>query len=47
MMTAGWWMKARAEEGFLGRELGAPYEVYRSGTPMLVPLPRSFRRRHR
>jgi protein-S-isoprenylcysteine O-methyltransferase Ste14 len=38
VMTFGWWMKARAEEAFLGRELGAAYDAYRRRTPMLVPF---------
>jgi protein-S-isoprenylcysteine O-methyltransferase Ste14 len=38
VMTFGWWMKARVEEGFLGRELGLAYDDYRRRTPMLVPF---------
>jgi protein-S-isoprenylcysteine O-methyltransferase Ste14 len=38
IMTLGWWMKARAEERFLNRELGQAYEDYRRRTPMLVPF---------
>lgn len=39
-MTLGWWMKARAEERFLGRELGEAYVRYRRRTPMLIPFSR-------
>ncbi len=38
VMTLGWWMKAREEERFLGRELGQSYDDYRRRTPMLVPF---------
>jgi protein-S-isoprenylcysteine O-methyltransferase Ste14 len=43
IMTLGWWMKARAEERFLGQELGHPYDDYRRRTPMLVPWLRARR----
>jgi len=38
IMTLGWWMKAREEEQFLGRELGPEYDDYRRRTPMLIPF---------
>ena len=38
IMTLGWWMKARAEERFLGAQLGPAYEDYRRRTPMLIPF---------
>jgi protein-S-isoprenylcysteine O-methyltransferase Ste14 len=38
IMTLGWSMKAREEERFLSRELGAAYDDYRRRTPMLVPF---------
>ena len=39
LMTLGLWLKARLEERFLGRELGADaYGDYRRRTPMLVPF---------
>jgi protein-S-isoprenylcysteine O-methyltransferase Ste14 len=39
ILTAGYWLKARMEEGFLRRELGAEsYESYRKRVPMLVPF---------
>jgi protein-S-isoprenylcysteine O-methyltransferase Ste14 len=37
MMTLGWWMKARIEEGLLSHELGPAYDDYRRNTPMLIP----------
>jgi protein-S-isoprenylcysteine O-methyltransferase Ste14 len=41
LITLGLAMKARLEEGFLKRELGAAsYEAYAARTPMLVPWPR-------
>jgi protein-S-isoprenylcysteine O-methyltransferase Ste14 len=39
LMTLGFWMKARLEENFLRRELGAEaYDSYRRRVPMLVPF---------
>ncbi len=39
LMTLGFWIKARLEERFLRRELGAEaYDAYRLRTPMLVPF---------
>ena len=39
MITVGLWLKARLEEGWLSRELGAgTYEAYRRRVPMLVPF---------
>ena len=38
LMTLGLWLKARLEEEFLMRELGAAaYGDYKARTPMLVP----------
>lgn len=38
-LCAGYWLKARMEEGFLRAELGAAaYDAYRRRTPMLVPF---------
>jgi protein-S-isoprenylcysteine O-methyltransferase Ste14 len=43
LATLGFWLKARLEERFLGRELAsASYDAYRRRTPMLLPFwPRS------
>ncbi len=38
LLTLGWYMKARLEERFLSKDLGAEYEAYRARVPMLVPL---------
>ena len=38
LIAFGLWLKARAEERFLGDELGADYAVYRRRVPMLVPF---------
>jgi protein-S-isoprenylcysteine O-methyltransferase Ste14 len=39
LMTFGFWLKARLEERFLSKELGAAtYSEYRRRTPMLVPF---------
>ena len=38
LFTLGWYMKARLEEGFLSKDLGAEYEAYRERVPMLVPF---------
>jgi protein-S-isoprenylcysteine O-methyltransferase Ste14 len=39
IMTFGYWLKAKMEEGFLRQELGAEaYDAYRKRTPMLVPF---------
>ena len=38
LMTLGWYVKARFEERFLARELGAAYEAYAARVPMLVPF---------
>ena len=39
LMTAGYWLKAKIEEGFLRKELGAEgYDAYRKRVPMLVPF---------
>jgi protein-S-isoprenylcysteine O-methyltransferase Ste14 len=39
LMSAGFWIKARFEEGFLRKELGAEvYDAYRKRVPMLVPF---------
>jgi len=44
LFTLGFWIKARAEEDFLAKELGAAsYAEYRHRVPMLVPLPRRWR----
>ena len=38
-LLLGFWLKARVEENFLRRELGAePYDAYRRRVPMLLPL---------
>ncbi len=44
VLTVGFFIKARQEERFLGRELGeADYEAYRRRVPMLVPrIPRRW-----
>ena len=40
-LLLGWTVKARIEEGFLSRELGAEnYDAYRQRVPMLIPFPR-------
>jgi protein-S-isoprenylcysteine O-methyltransferase Ste14 len=42
IMTAGWYIKARLEEGFLREQLGAEaYDAYARRVPMLVPFLRS------
>lgn len=39
VMTAGWYVKARLEEGFLRAELGAAaYDEYARRVPMLIPF---------
>ena len=38
LIAFGLWLKARAEERFLGDELGADYAAYRRRVPMLVPF---------
>ena len=39
VMTAGWYVKARLEEGFLREELGAEaYDAYARRVPMLIPF---------
>ena len=39
VMTLGWYVKARMEEGFLRAELGADaYDEYASRVPMLIPF---------
>ena len=39
IMTIGYWLKAKIEEGFLSKELGAEaYAAYRKRVPMLVPF---------
>lgn len=39
LLSIGFWMKARLEEGFLSQELGeAAYAGYRVRVPMLVPF---------
>jgi len=39
IMTAGWYIKARLEEGFLRQQLGADaYDAYARRVPMLVPF---------
>jgi protein-S-isoprenylcysteine O-methyltransferase Ste14 len=39
LMTAGLWLKARLEEGFLRSELGPEaYDAYKKRVPMLLPL---------
>ncbi len=39
IMTLGWYLKARLEEGFLREELGADaYSAYARRVPMLVPF---------
>jgi protein-S-isoprenylcysteine O-methyltransferase Ste14 len=44
LLSVGFWLKARAEERFLTKELGADaYGAYRRRVPMLVP---SFRRQN-
>jgi protein-S-isoprenylcysteine O-methyltransferase Ste14 len=41
IMTAGWYIKARLEEGFLREQLGAEaYDEYARRVPMLVPFVR-------
>ncbi|HUC16936.1 MAG TPA: isoprenylcysteine carboxylmethyltransferase family protein [Acetobacteraceae bacterium] len=41
LATIGLWLKARTEERFLAKELGAEaYAEYRRRVPMLLPLPR-------
>src|SRR6266850_1762666 len=46
LVAAGVYIKARLEEAFLRDQLGAEtYGPYALRVPMLVPLPRSFRRR--
>ena len=44
VMTLGWYIKARLEEGFLREQLGAEeYASYARRVPMLVPFTRAFR----
>ena len=44
LMTLGWYVKARLEEGFLRDQLGAEqYASYARRVPMLVPFTRAFR----
>jgi protein-S-isoprenylcysteine O-methyltransferase Ste14 len=44
LMTLGWYIKARLEEGFLREQLGAEeYASYARRVPMLIPFTRSFR----
>ena len=39
LMTIGYWLKAKMEEGFLRQELGAEaYDAYKKRVPMLVPF---------
>lgn len=39
VMTLGWYIKARLEEGFLRQELGAAdYDAYARRVPMLIPF---------
>ena len=39
VLSGGFWLKARFEEGFLRRELGAEaYDGYRKRVPMLIPF---------
>jgi protein-S-isoprenylcysteine O-methyltransferase Ste14 len=39
IMTAGYWLKAKIEEGFLRQELGPEgYDAYKKRVPMLVPF---------
>src|SRR5262249_43201907 len=39
LMTLGYWLKAKVEEGFLRSELGAEgYDAYRKRVPMLIPF---------
>jgi protein-S-isoprenylcysteine O-methyltransferase Ste14 len=41
IMTVGFWIKAKLEEGFLREELGAAqYDSYAARVPMLVPFTR-------
>lgn len=41
VMTVGWYIKARVEEGFLREELGPDaYDAYARHVPMLVPFTR-------
>jgi protein-S-isoprenylcysteine O-methyltransferase Ste14 len=37
-IVAGFWIKARLEEGFLAEELGPDYAAYSRHTPMLMPF---------
>lgn len=44
LMTLGWYIKARLEEGFLREQLGAEeYARYARRVPMLIPFTRAFR----
>jgi protein-S-isoprenylcysteine O-methyltransferase Ste14 len=44
VMTYGWYIKARLEEGFLREQLGAEeYGSYARRVPMLIPFTRPFR----
>jgi protein-S-isoprenylcysteine O-methyltransferase Ste14 len=44
LMTLGWYVKARLEEGFLREQLGAEeYASYARRVPMLIPFTRAFR----
>jgi protein-S-isoprenylcysteine O-methyltransferase Ste14 len=38
LIVAGFWVKARLEEGFLAVELGPDYAAYSRHTPMLMPF---------
>lgn len=38
LISLGMWQKARLEEGFLMKELGEAYGLYRRRVPMLVPF---------
>jgi protein-S-isoprenylcysteine O-methyltransferase Ste14 len=39
LLTAGFWVKARLEEGFLAEQLGSEaYAAYRRRSPMLIPF---------
>ena len=41
LITFGFWLKARFEEGFLRAQLGAAaYDAYAARTPMLIPFTR-------
>jgi len=38
LMSLGFWMKAKLEEGFLAEGLGPDYAAYRARVPMLIPF---------